>query len=55
MKKKHTAADILFRHFHTVSNNINKKFKENINNFLKAELNVMKIMLIQVRSKSSAD
>ena len=55
MRRKHTVTDILFRHSYIMLNNINKKFKENINDFLKAELNVMKIAFIQVRSKSLSD
>ena len=46
MKRKYTAVNVLFRHSHTVFNNVNEEFEENINNFLKVKLNVMRIMLI---------
>ena len=52
IKRKHTAVNALFKCFHTVLNNVNKKFEENIDNFLNTELNVIKIAFIQVRSKS---
>ena len=45
-EREHTVADVLFRHLHTVSDNIDKKFEEDINDFLKTELNVMKVALI---------
>ena len=54
-ERKHIITDILFRHSYTASNNINEEFEEDINNFLKVKLNVIRVAFIQIRSKSSAD
>ena len=45
-ERKYTAADILFRHSYTASDNINEKFEEDIDDFLKTELNIMRVILI---------
>ena len=55
IERKYITADVLFRHLYTMSDNVNKKFKENIDDFLNAELNVIRIAFIWVRSKSSED
>ena len=46
MRRKHIITDILFRHLYIISDNINEKFKEDINNFLKVKLNMMRVALI---------
>ena len=46
MKRKHTVTDALFRYFYIISDNIDEEFKEDINDFLKVKLKMMKVALI---------
>ncbi len=45
--KKHTVVDGLFRHLHIASNMLDNELKEDIDDFIDAQLDVIQIALIQ--------
>jgi hypothetical protein len=52
---KHTTANGLSRRPRTVSDNINKMHKEDIDNFITAELNTLSIQSVSVADESVVD
>ena len=45
-ERKHIIVNVSFKYFNIILNNTNKRFEEDINNFLNIKLNVMRIALI---------